>query len=383
MSRENTRDYLSLFLSDTPLLDVRSPVEFDKGAFANTQNIPLMNDQQRHLVGICYKQQGQEAAIALGRELVTPSLQAERTEQWLTFVKNHPQGYLYCFRGGLRSRITQNWIAEGGIDYPYIEGGYKAMRRFLIDRFEQDVGSTDLILISGRTGTGKTRLLNAIKRSVDIEGLARHRGSSFGLGADAQPSSINFENDLAVALLKLTHNDSRSPVFVEGEGRLVGQRTIPEVLWNKMCTSPIVVLEAPIEFRVQVGLEDYVVDLLQSFKQTNPGIKRDIVFDMYADRHRQSLSRIQKRFGPERYATASALLEQALEKHRIDDDIESYRPFIVMLLEQYYDPMYDYQLERRDTEVLFRGDAVVIADWIESTGGGELVHLDSTGSLAA
>ena len=92
-----------------------------------------MTDEERAQVGICYKQQGQEAAIELGHQLVPGRLKAQRLAQWLEFARRHPEGYLYCFRGGLRSQTVQQWLREAGIDYPLVLGGYKAMRRFLLD----------------------------------------------------------------------------------------------------------------------------------------------------------------------------------------------------------------------------------------------------------
>ena len=105
--RDNSADYRDIFLNDRPLMDVRAPVEFLKGAFPQALNRPLMNDIERQKVGTCYKQQGQDAAIALGHQLVGGTVKAERIAAWAEFARANPDGYLYCFRGGLRSQITQ------------------------------------------------------------------------------------------------------------------------------------------------------------------------------------------------------------------------------------------------------------------------------------
>ena len=105
--RPNTQDYKSLFLNDTPLLDVRAPVEFSQGAFPGTVNVPLMNDDERHRVGLQYKQAGQDSAIELGHQLVCGETKNVRVAHWVEFARAHPHGYLYCFRGGLRSQISQ------------------------------------------------------------------------------------------------------------------------------------------------------------------------------------------------------------------------------------------------------------------------------------
>ncbi len=110
--RVDTQDYRRIFLHDIPLIDVRAPVEFQQGAFANAINLPLMNDEERQAVGTCYKQQGQQAAIALGYRLVNGRLREQRTAAWVAQCAQRPEGYIYCFRGGLRSQLVQQWLRE-------------------------------------------------------------------------------------------------------------------------------------------------------------------------------------------------------------------------------------------------------------------------------
>ena len=324
-----------------------------------------MEDSERHQVGIRYKEAGQEAAIALGRKLVDQELQRHRTESWVRFARNNPNGYLYCFRGGLRSRITQEWMNAAGISYPLVKGGYKAMRRFLIDRFEADINIADLILISGRTGTGKTLLLNQIVRSIDLEGLANHRGSSFGPLESSQPTPINFENELAVQMLKLQFEDRLSSIYLEGEGRQIGSLSLPRALWNAMQRAPILLLESDMAWRIEIGIQDYVVDLLSRIQRGNPG---DHGFKLFAERHRNSLFNIRKRLGEKQYRVALNMLEEAITAHRDQKSTEGYRPFIRLLLEKYYDPMYDYQLSQRTSKILFRGDHAELIDWLRKRG---------------
>ena len=125
-------NFSEIFKSNTPLLDVRAPIEFLEGSFPHAYNFPIMSDSERHQIGICYKENGQKSAIKLGHELVSGKTKAQRIDQWSQFVKKHPKGALYCFRGGLRSKISQEWIYEhSGVSYPRIKGGYKALRTFL------------------------------------------------------------------------------------------------------------------------------------------------------------------------------------------------------------------------------------------------------------
>ena len=151
----NRDDYRAIFLNDVPMMDVRAPVEFAKGAFPGVVNLPLMNDAERQAVGTCYKQQGQQAAIELGHRLVAGDLKAERIAAWAQFAQAHPDGLLYCFRGGLRSQIVQQWLeTEAGIVYPRVIGGYKAMRGFLIETLAHDVTHARFVVLGGLTGSG-------------------------------------------------------------------------------------------------------------------------------------------------------------------------------------------------------------------------------------
>ena len=169
-SRANGVDYHRILVDDIPLIDVRAPVEFAQGAFPCAQNLPLMLDSEREAVGICYKQHGQDAAIKLGNELVYGAVRDARLAAWREQCARHPEGYIYCFRGGLRSHIVQQWLHESGVDYPLIEGGYKALRTFAMNATEQ-ASLLPMVLIGGNTGSGKTRMLRELAAGIDLEGV--------------------------------------------------------------------------------------------------------------------------------------------------------------------------------------------------------------------
>jgi len=358
-SRTNTSDYLSLFLKDVPLMDVRAPVEFEKGAFPNSVNEPLMTDEERHLVGIRYKEQGQDSAIVLGNELVSGETKAQRIDRWLAFTKKHPDGYLYCFRGGLRSRTTQAWIKDAGVDYPLVTGGSKAMRRFLIDALAKSVDALQLRVISGRTGSGKTRVLKYTPNFVDLEGLANHRGSSFGRQLSPQPSQIDFENELSVALLKARHQHSGS-VYIEDESRLIGRNALPDIFRTALIASNIIVLETPLEERIDIVLQDYVIDMTQSYLSAHG---EEQGFDLFSDYLLQSLARISKRLGNENASIITAMMQDALKAQKDSADVETHKVWISKLLSDYYDPMYDYQLSKKSERIIFKGDKRDVIAW--------------------
>lgn len=343
-------------------MDVRAPLEFKRGSIPGAVNLPLMDDNQRHLVGIEYKKAGQERAIALGAKLLPDASRATLLLQWQAFASAHPGGALYCFRGGLRSLIVQEWLSDAGMEYPLVVGGYKAMRTHLIEQLERCLKHIPLVLIGGRTGSGKTTLLHRLKRHVDLEGLANHRGSSFGKLEIPQPSNIDFEHAVTLSLMRLKQQ-SNDRVFMEDEARMIGSACLPQTLRESMLSAPVVVLDVPVPVRVRASLHDYVTDLLARY-QARDGLEQG--FEAYAEHHRQSLSRVQKRLGGKLYIEACHLLEDALKQHKATANVSTYEPFIELLLTRYYDPMYDYQTQKKQHRVVFSGDADEIFAWAEA-----------------
>jgi tRNA 2-selenouridine synthase len=361
--RPDTDDYRALFLSHTPMMDMRAPVEFSQGAFPSALSLPLMTDDEREQVGICYKQQGQAAAIELGHKLVTGQTKEQRLAQWQSFARRYPQGYLYCFRGGLRSRTVQHWLRESGIDYPLITGGYKGMRRFLLEELSRSVASGRFVLISGKTGTGKTRVISHLPAAVDLEGLANHRGSSFGQLPTPQPTQIDFENSLSIALLKLLAQDS-GHIYLEDEGRNIGRVHLPDSLSEKMKVAPMLVVDQSVEERVDVVIEDYVVDLGRRYTL----LHGEEGSRLHSEKLLDDLYRIRKRLGGERHLQVREMMTAAFARQWQDSDLSLHRRWVAFLLEKYYDPMYDYQLSRRDGEQLFHGDRDAVVAWVQEQG---------------
>lgn len=362
MSNPIDRDLIrSILLNDIPLMDVRAPVEFAQGAFPSAINCPLMNDIERHEVGIRYKTNGQDAAIKLGNQLVSGEIKEQRIAQWQAFAQEHPDGYLYCFRGGLRSRTTQQWLKESGVNLPLINGGYKAMRRFLIDELEESINESKFVLLGGRTGTGKTWLLKELNGAIDLEALAHHRGSSFGRFPDGQPSQIDFENNLSIVLMKL-RTQGKKQFWLEDEGRMIGRVSLPQSLQLKMKQSNLIVLEEELQYRINITLKDYVTDLENYYNSYFSNLPDDQkqnedAFNLFSNYLLDSLERVQKRLGGERYKKIAQQMHEALEEHRSSGQVTLHRIWIESLLSLYYDPMYDYQLEKKPNQVIFRGSS--------------------------
>jgi len=365
---------MRIFTDDIPLLDVRAEVEFEKGAFPNSVNMPILNDEQRHLVGTCYKEIGPEAAFDLGEELVTP-FKEERISAWKNHAQENPAGYVYCFRGGSRSQITQSLLKEAGVDYPLVAGGYKAMRQFLIEELER-VPDLPIIMIGGRTASGKTHLLKHFTRHVDLEGIANHRGSTFGALVDPQPTPINFENEVAIEFLKLRQsgslagqNQQQQPIFIEEEGRHIGRLSLPSGMHDAMIDRfPVVELETPMEDRVRICVDDYVTDMFPLFVSAEINGDLDLAHEKFREAHLNSLGRIKKRV--QNYEEVNSQLIKGLDLFQRSNgiDVSGFSDFTESIL-QYYDKMYDYQMDQRKGEVLFRGDSKSIIEWSESEEG--------------
>ncbi len=357
-------DYLRLFLQDVPLIDVRAPIEFAQGAFPNATNLPLMNDAERQAVGLRYKQQGQDEAIALGETLVAGEIRAARTAQWVDFANRHPHGALYCFRGGLRSRICQQWIHEAtGIHYPRVSGGYKALRRFLLEATEQCMTESNTVVLGGRTGTGKTLLLHELANHIDLEKIYHHRGSAFGAHPTPQPTQIDIENKLAVELLKLNAR-RHSSIVLEDEAPNIGSRRLPQCVIDKLQSSPLLLLEADIKTRVDNVFAEYIQKTLAEYQEL---FGTEAGFERWAQYLTSVLDKIQRRLGNERYRELKTIMHAALDKQRSQHIADDHRIWIQALLQSYYDPMYDYQLQKKTRRIVFRGDYEAVLHYLQST----------------
>ena len=360
-THDTVADYRHLFLNDVPMMDVRAPVEFGQGAFPGAVNHPLMDDGERQKVGTCYKQHGPEAAIALGHQLVSGATKRARIALWSAFAQAHPQGVLYCFRGGLRSQIVQQWLrSEAQMAYPRVQGGYKALRGFLLDTTQAAAEQCDFVVLSGLTGTGKTALLAQLAHGLDLEGHAHHRGSSFGQRVSPQPAQIDFENRLAIDILK-KRAQGHGFFVLEDEGRHVGKCAVPLALRQRLEQVPIVCLQDRFEDRVERILRDYVVQQCAEFVAVHGDA---LGAQLFAARLRESLGKLERRLGGSRHQQLDALMQAALARQAASGDVDLHRAWITALVREYYDPMYAYQRESRRERIVFEGDERAVLDYL-------------------
>lgn len=361
-----TDDFKSIVLNQTPLIDVRAPVEFVQGAFSSSTNLPLMNDDERQKVGLCYKQKGNAAAVELGHQLVNQQTREPRVESWIEFMDANPSALLYCFRGGMRSKIAQQWLTDSGREIIRLKGGYKAFRRYLIDFIdavpaEFEKARIEPVVLAGRTGSGKTLVIHQVQNSIDLEGLAHHRGSAFGRHATPQPTQINFENSLAMDLIRFheryanTSSNALKHLIVEDEGRNIGSVNMSKNFFEYIKSGQRIVVDTPLQQRVDITLDEYVIEAQEEYS----------TLEDWVEFMKAALQRISKRLGGERYQRVLKQFDDALQYQIQNSSTEYHQAWIETLLVEYYDPMYNYQMQKSQQKEGFKGSIKDVVEYIK------------------
>ena len=239
------------------IIDVRSPQEFAEDHLPGAINLPVLDDQERAQVGTIYKQSSPFDARKIGAALVAANAArhiagalADRGGGWKALI--------YCWRGGQRSGSFATILGQIGWRVDRIEGGYKAWRKLVVDRVQNGPVAAPVVVLDGNTGSAKTAILQRLAargaQCIDLEGMARHRGSLFGAMPGGQPSQKLFEGRLAAQLEGL---DAACPVIVEAESSRIGDITIPKALWQAICAAPRIRLQVPVDARAAYSAHDY------------------------------------------------------------------------------------------------------------------------------
>jgi len=346
-------DFKKIVLEDIPLIDVRSPKEYKNGSIPNAVNLPLMNNEERHKVGLCYSEKGHDAAVELGHKLVSGKLKEKRIEKWAKFIEKNPTSILFCARGGLRSEISQKWIYNHtNKKVPRLKGGFKAFRNYFIENIKPENIDLDFITLSGYTGSGKTILLNKLNNSIDLEGIANHRGSGFGNYIDPQPSPVNFENNLSAEIIKMQNKEYKN-VIIEDESRHIGRIFIRKSLFEYLSKSPILLLEVSLKKRVNNIFEEYVI---HSQKKHIDYFGKKEGLNKWYQFIKNSFDNVKKRLGGVKYKNLTLTLKKAYDLQIRKNDFELHKDWIKGLLENYYDPLYDHHLNNLKRKILFKGN---------------------------
>ncbi|MEL0048178.1 MAG: tRNA 2-selenouridine(34) synthase MnmH, partial [Gammaproteobacteria bacterium] len=244
--------------------------------------------------------------------------------------------------------LAQQWLADIGVDVPRVAGGFKALRNACLKILDQPDKSW--WLISGRTGSAKTVLVQNIDQSIDLEGLANHRGSAFGRRLSPQPTPVTFENALAVKYLQHEFES----LVVEDESRTIGRIGLPLAWRQQMQEAPIALVEASFDERVEHIHKEYVVDAQLEHEQAG------LPISALQHQYEEAAGRIKRRLGGVRFEQLSQKIREAFA------GTLDHRAWISYLLREYYDPMYDFQLQRKIHRVAFRGNAAAVTEFLQA-----------------
>ena len=232
------------------VIDVRSPAEFAGDHLPGAVNLPVLDDDERARVGTVYTRDSRFRARRMGAALVARNA-ARHLEGYLADKPGDYRPLVYCWRGGQRSGSFALILGQIGWQVGVVDGGWRAWRRLVVEALYEHPFPAPLWVLDGNTGTAKTAILQEVAarggQVIDLEALAGHRGSLFGLAAGAaQPGQKRFESALALAMAGL---DPARPVLVEAESSRIGARHLPPALWQAMRAAPRLVIEAPLEAR--------------------------------------------------------------------------------------------------------------------------------------
>ena len=300
-----------LLLDSHLVVDVRTPLEFAEDHIPGSINVPLLSNDERVLIGTLYKQNGPHEARVMGLEVTAPKLPAIVAE--IAAAADGRPILVYCWRGGLRSKTIASVLQLTGYKALQLPGGYKIYRNRVIAYFERFTPPGPLVVLHGLTGIGKTTFLYLLQNNgpwkiIDLEGLARHRGSAFGmLGLDQNLSQKWYESLLWDTFRRIP---AGTPIVLEGESRRIGRVALPGDMYEVMRDAVKIWCEASLETRVRRLLDDYG--------------KEEYRGDIIA-----SLERIRKKLGGEKYTELSGYLLQW-----------DLAPFVRELCTSYYDRNY-------------------------------------------
>ena len=298
-----------------PVVDVRSPGEYNQGHISGAVNLPLFDNEERAIVGTIYKNSGRDTAILKGLELAGPKLAGFVKKMYQ--ITPQKEVIVHCWRGGMRSEQMAWLFDQAGFKAAMLAGGYKSYRRFIRQCFSKEM---NCIVLGGMTGSGKTDILHQIslagEQILDLEMIACHKGSVFGaMGQKTQPTNEQFENNVYTFWQDF---DLKKRVWIEDESRSIGTVTLPDPLFHKICCSPMIRVEIAKEARIRRLVKEY------------SGFDKELL--------KEAVTKISEKLGGTR--TKQAL--EAIEK----TDFES----VVSLVLTYYDKSYGHSVSTRTNQ---------------------------------
>ena len=332
MRRERIITYQeSLKLKNSIFIDARTKAEYEEATIPDAVNIELLNHEERKIIGTIYKQQSPKKAKLKGVELVSPKI-PDLIAEVNKLAKKYDNLIIFCSRGGLRSKSLAEFSDLAGIEVYRLEGGYKHYRHYIMDKLENYEFKGEIVVLHGNTGVGKTYILKKMEHRganiIDLEGIANHRGSAFGsIGLEEPYNQKYFESLLWEELKSKDHKNG--VIFVEAESRRVGHSVIPDFFHQEMKAGEDLLINASLQKRVENIYLEYIRDIESNQSE-------------FIERVLESLTAIKKylikKAGKDSYFKLLDLAEAA-----------KFKELTKILLEEYYDPMYEHSQKKVDT----------------------------------
>ena len=302
-----------------PMVDVRTPAEFEQGHIPGAFNIPLFTNEERAIVGSLYKREGKDIAFMKGLDFVGPRMRS--FVRAARKIAPERKILVHCWRGGMRSGSMAWLFKSAGFEAHTLEGGYKAYKRHIRKSFDVD---SQWIILGGYTGSGKTEILKEVaaigEQMVDLEGIAHHKGSAFGhIGQEPQPTTEQFENNLGEIWSQLHFSKA---IWMEDESKAIGHVYQPENFYQKLRNANLIFIDVPKEARIQRLVKEYA------------GIDQQAL--------RDSLVKITRRLGGQNYKNAIKALDE-----------NDYATVADITL-TYYDKAYGYGVSQRDSSKVYK-----------------------------
>jgi tRNA 2-selenouridine synthase len=314
------------------LVDVRSPGEYKEATINGAINIPLFNDEERALIGTVYTRESTEKAKSIGVKVVSEKL-PQIFERVSELEKQYDKVVLFCARGGMRSASIASLLQALGLKVARIKDGYKGYRAYINNELPKLCNDIKYVVLHGNTGVGKTEILKELKNKgyhvLDLEGCANHRGSILGsVGLGETTSQKQFESNIFETVKGIGSNY----VFVEAESRRIGKVLIPEYIHNKMKEDIHIFVDASIDFRKNIIINEYT---------KNKDCDEEIC---------EALLKLKK------YVSESSI-EEYCEKIKE----KNYEEVVVDLMIKYYDPLYTHSSDK------YKYDLTVVVENIKNT----------------
>jgi tRNA 2-selenouridine synthase len=310
-------------LENTIFVDTRSPKEYENDHILGAISLPILDNEERHEIGLIYKQISRDLAIEKGLEYYS-----KKIPNIVKTIQPHKNKkiVIYCARGGMRSGIIASLLESIGLEVYQIKGGYKLFRNYLLEKISNFKLKPKIIVLHGLTCTGKTELLEKLDNVIDLEGLAQHRGSLYGAIGLTPNSQKKFENLL---MEKLEQLNDQNYIFVEGESRRIGDCIMPEFLWKAMLKGINIKIERELSLRLKLMVKEYFLNpkIVEQIKEISAGLIRVI--------------------SKENKAKMLQFLDE-----------KEYEKAAEILLVKYYDPLYEHSLNKKEYQKIINNDNV-------------------------